>query len=302
MGLPENGVAIGQITAVYAYPWTAGQTGPPTIDGSKAVGNSMQEFEIVPKAKAEPTRAAAYQNAITGYFISEKEAAIVMKGDQLTPNDLALAAGAQTANSGNDVYDSGLGGVPGDYILLVTGLVLTGPSANKIKTLWVPKLVFTPDTSYKGDFKQIMLGYKAGCVIDGSASYPAQSVPAPLLWYLVDTPVVAPTTLLLAASNPITPADTATGVAIGIAPTVAFRQVLNGLHVNGSNFFLVRDDTDALVPATVGFQDSAHLVVQITPTSNLVSGKKYRLVVAPNRVADIYGNVFAGSVTYFTCA
>ena len=294
MGLAENGVAIKQVSDVQVFPWVAGQTGPPTLDSSKSIGPGMQEFELALKGKVEYTRAAAYDNARTGGYAQEMDWDVNAKGDQVFPANWATQVLGSTGNSSLDAYSTGQGGTLPLYTLLVTGLYMGAP-----KTLWVPKFGPTPEGSLKPDFKQFYLGYKFSAFIDGSASYTAKSVAAPLVWYIVDTPVVALSSLTVSATSP---ADTTTGVAVGVAPTITFGQAVNGVHVNTSNFFLVRDDTDAIVTATVGFQDTAHKVVQVTPGSNLVSGKKYRLVVAPNRVADIYGNVYAGQVTYFTCA
>jgi phi13 family phage major tail protein len=91
------------------------------------------------------------------------------------------------------------------------------------------------------------------------------------------------------------PVDGATGVAVGVAPTLTFSNQL----VTGTYGVLLTKNDGAIVTATISI-NAALKVITITPGSNLSASTKYLITVAG--VKDIYGQTFANTVYDFTTA
>ncbi len=293
----SNFTTIGPITDVQIFPWVAGQTGPPVADTSKSVGPGMEEFKLTTKAgKVEYTKAAALLHARVGTFISDMESDVTMKGDQITNANIAKVTGSTATHTGKDVVHQGTGGVTSDFTIWAVGWNADGIP----KGIWIPRCSIVPDSELAPDWKQIFLPWTISVLCDPTATYTdpdTSTVYGNLTWVEVDNPAVAPATLLCSA---VSPADGATGQSTSVVPLLTFSAALDGLYVNTTNFFLVRQDTKAEVAATVAFQDAARKIVKITPNSALAGGTKtYQIVVVPNAVRDTNGNIFAGQVTTF---
>ena len=91
------------------------------------------------------------------------------------------------------------------------------------------------------------------------------------------------------------PADGATGQAVGVAPTLTFNNQL----VTGTTGILLTKNDGAIVTATISI-NAALKVITITPGSNLSASTKYLITVAGAR--DIYGQTLANTVYDFTTA
>lgn len=93
------------------------------------------------------------------------------------------------------------------------------------------------------------------------------------------------------------PADGATGVATGVAPTLTFSNPLAGNAENG--IVLVRVSTGAAIAVTRTI-NAARTVVTLTPGSALVSGAVYHIIVPG--VTSLFGQALANTVIDFTIA
>ena len=99
----------------------------------------------------------------------------------------------------------------------------------------------------------------------------------------------------------VTPANNATGVAIGTTVAWVFSEALQPSCVNGGNFALVKDADGSNVAGTF-VQSNGGKTVTFTPSSNLTAAAAYRAIVLTDAV-DLAGNHLAApSVTKFTCA
>lgn len=91
------------------------------------------------------------------------------------------------------------------------------------------------------------------------------------------------------------PADGATGVAVGVSPTLTFSNPMNANVLLGIALVKVSDDSPVAFTATI---NAARTVVTIDPTSNLTATNEFYIVVT--NATDIYGQVLANAVVNFT--
>ena len=99
------------------------------------------------------------------------------------------------------------------------------------------------------------------------------------------------------ARNPV---PGATGVATGAVVTATFNEALDPTTINTTTFEL-RDATNALVPATVGY-DEISRTTTLTPSSPLANSTAYTATLRGGttdpRVKDLVGNALAANVTW----
>jgi hypothetical protein len=91
------------------------------------------------------------------------------------------------------------------------------------------------------------------------------------------------------------PADAATGVAVGVSPTLTFN---NALRTGVTGIALVEDD-GTIVAGTITI-DGTNKIVTINPTSDLDAATTYLILVSGAR--DIYGQALAITAYDFTTA
>lgn len=108
----------------------------------------------------------------------------------------------------------------------------------------------------------------------------------------VQTPGVAsPSALALSSSSP---ADNATGVAVGVSPTLTFNNALINAAIYSVN--LIKVGTGAVVSA-VKTLDTAKKVMTINPAADLDAASEYFVSYA---VTDVYGQTLSGVVSFTT--
>lgn len=93
------------------------------------------------------------------------------------------------------------------------------------------------------------------------------------------------------------PADGASGVAVGVSPTLTFTNPMNANVLNGIALLKVSDDSP--VSCTISI-NAARTVVTIDPASNLTASTEFYIVVV--NATDIYGQVLANTVVNFNTA
>lgn len=99
----------------------------------------------------------------------------------------------------------------------------------------------------------------------------------------------------------VTPANSATGVAVGTTVAWVFNEALQPTCMTKDNFFLVKDSDGSIVAGTLALSNG-NKTVTFTPSGNLTAAAVYRPVVGTG-VKDLAGNALAAqSVTKFTCA
>jgi phi13 family phage major tail protein len=92
------------------------------------------------------------------------------------------------------------------------------------------------------------------------------------------------------------PANNATSVAVGVAPTLTFSNQL----ATGTNGVILVKQSDASLPAVTVTINTALKIITITPTSSLTALAVYYITISD--VTDIYGQKYADTVIKFTCA
>jgi len=140
----------------------------------------------------------------------------------------------------------------------------------------------------------------------GAASlFPTNTYQASNYWVdVVFTTNVGPDTTPPTVTSQSPVAD-ATGVSMSTVVTASFNEGLSAASVNASSFEL-RDATNALVPATVGY-DGTSRTVTLTPSNPLASSATYTATLrggaADPRIKDLAGNALAANVVWsFTTA
>jgi phi13 family phage major tail protein len=91
------------------------------------------------------------------------------------------------------------------------------------------------------------------------------------------------------------PANNATGVAVGVAPTLTFSNAL----ATGTNGVILATAAGVVVTATYTI-NAARKIITITPGSNLGASTVHLISIAD--VTDIYGQKYADTVVKFTTA
>jgi hypothetical protein len=98
----------------------------------------------------------------------------------------------------------------------------------------------------------------------------------------------------------ISPVNGATGVSQGTTVTVAFSEAIDPTTIN-TNSFMLRDPTNTVVPATVGYAAATH-TASLTPNSSLAASTTYNATVT-TAVKDLFGNALSADQTWsFTTA
>lgn len=103
--------------------------------------------------------------------------------------------------------------------------------------------------------------------------------------------VASPSALSLSSSSP---ADNATGVAVGVSPTLTFSNALVNAATAMVN--LIKVSTGAVISATKTL-DTAKTVMTIDPASNLDASSEYFISYA---VTDVYGQTLSGVASFTT--
>ena len=112
-------------------------------------------------------------------------------------------------------------------------------------------------------------------------------------WFdAVKVPVNSAAPSLTLTANP---ANNATGVAVGVAPTLAFSNQL----VTGTDGVVLMKSDGTLPTCTLAI-NTALKVITITPGSNLTAAGVYYIIISD--VKDIYGQKYADTTIKFTCA
>lgn len=111
-------------------------------------------------------------------------------------------------------------------------------------------------------------------------------------WNAVQTPTTGSVSALTCTPSP---ADNATGQAVGVAPTLTFNNALR----TGTTGIQMVSAAGAVVSATISI-NAANTVVTITPGSNLAATTKY--IITLSGVTDIYGQTLALTAYDFTTA
>jgi hypothetical protein len=106
---------------------------------------------------------------------------------------------------------------------------------------------------------------------------------------------------LISPSSSVTasPADGATGVAVGVAPSVTFSEPVDPTSViyNGTTSVgLVTAATNQTVPVVYSFSADRRTVI-MTPVAPLAAGTQYRMF-ASSSTTDVTGNVFPTTVSF----
>jgi len=106
--------------------------------------------------------------------------------------------------------------------------------------------------------------------------------------------VVAPTILSSI------PANSATAVAIGVAPSIVFSEPLAPLTVTNASISIVDSTTGLPVTTTVAY-NATNNTATITPGANLTAARKYYIEL-DSTITDLAGNKLVATALVFTCA
>lgn len=120
------------------------------------------------------------------------------------------------------------------------------------------------------------------------------NVPFKIYYPKISTDITPPTVT-------VTPADAASGIAVGANVVWLFSEAIIPSLVNTSNFFLIKASDGTLVPGTLSIS-ADRLTVTFDPTANLTAATPY-IAFATTNVKDVNGNALAAaSITNFTTA
>jgi phi13 family phage major tail protein len=98
-----------------------------------------------------------------------------------------------------------------------------------------------------------------------------------------------------------TPANNATGVAVGSSFAWTFSKAILPSCVNSSNFFIIKDTDGSIIAGTLS-QNAAKTVITFTPSANLTAATAYRAICTSD-VCDLSANrLAANDVRKFTTA
>lgn len=113
-------------------------------------------------------------------------------------------------------------------------------------------------------------------------------------WFTsVPIPTIAtPDVLTLSSSNP---ANNATGVILTVKPALTFNNAITGYL----STVLLNESDNSLVANTLSL-DITGKILTITPSTNLVTGKTYDIILTG--VTDLYGQVLTQQIIKFTTA
>ena len=93
-----------------------------------------------------------------------------------------------------------------------------------------------------------------------------------------------------------TPANNATGIAVGVNPTIVFNNPLR----SGTDGILLYKNSDGSVPTATYTLSSDRKTITIVPGSSLTALAVYNISLV--RCTDVYGQAYANTVLKFTCA
>lgn len=253
------------------------------LEGACTSLGSIREVELTWTAERRYARSSELKNQRIEAEDDATEANFRIVAEEITKENLAYAMGATLES--NDVETDGGGGAPTYYTLYVRGFKKDGSAA----LLHIVKAAIRPEGGLSLNAEQQVLEMNFELFANTAAvDYKLFAI----------TSASADTTAPTVSS--VSPADAATGVAVGANVVWTFSEAIMSDDVDAEHFF-VFSAAGAVVAGALSY-NAATYEVTFNPTSDLAAATGYN-AVAVKGIRDLVGNQLAAtSATQFTTA